>query len=88
MAIRVSTGQTTMISALFARGQTTQIKKIVVGRPISSAAVSAISIDTLVGVNTSGKTQGALLVYNATTNNFETATTLNDINQVVDGGTY
>ena len=54
----------------------------------TSAAVAAVSIDTLVGVNTSGKTQGALLVYNATTNNFETSTTLNDINQVVDGGTY
>jgi len=88
MAIRVGTGQTTQVKAVRAAGSTTVVKKIIVGRPIAIASSGTTSINSLIGVNTSGRSQGALLVYNAVTSDFEVTTTLDDINQTIDGGTF
>lgn len=86
MAIRVGTGQTTQVKAVRAAGRTTKVERIVVGRPIGVASSGTVSIDTLVGVDTSAKSQGAVLVY---LGGVLTATnTIDDPGTIIDGGTY
>jgi hypothetical protein len=67
-------------------GQTTQVKKIVVGRPVRNVGSGAVTIDTLYGVDTSGKVDGSVLVYNASTLNFEATVYLEK--QDINGGNY
>ena len=45
-------------------GQTTQVKKVVIGRPVRTVTSGAFSITNLAGVDLTGVTDGSLLVYN------------------------
>jgi len=67
-------------------GQTTQVKKIVVGRPVRNVSSGTVTIDSLLGVDTSGKVDGSVLVYNASTLNFEATVYLEK--QDINGGNY
>jgi hypothetical protein len=86
MAIRVGTGQTTQVKAVRAAGRTTRVERIVVGRPIGVASSGTVSIDTLVGVDTTFKAQGALLVYEGGV--LSATNTLDDPNTIIDGGSF
>ena len=68
------------------RGKT-QVKKVVVGKPVRRINVApTANIDNLTGVDTSGKVNGSVLVYNSTSGNFEALLTLQE--QEVNGGQY
>lgn len=67
------------------RGKT-KVKRVVVGKPIRRINTTQGNINNLAGVDTSGVTDGAILVYNESTENFEATSTLN--NQEVNGGQY
>lgn len=86
MAIRIGTGQTTQVKTIRGVGQTTQVKKVTVGRPVRNVASGSTSIHNLLGVDTSGRVDGSLLVYNASTTNFEATAELTK--QDINGGNY
>lgn len=65
---------------------TTKVKRVVVGKPIRRINTSQGNINNLGGVDTSGKVDGSVLVYNASSGNFEAVAELN--NQEVNGGQY
>jgi len=67
------------------RGKT-KVKRVVVGKPIRRINPTTGSIDTLGGVDTSGKENGSVLVYNSTSEKFEATKTLEE--QEVNGGQY
>jgi len=67
------------------RGKT-QVKKVVVGKPVRRINTASANIDNLTGVDTSGKVNGSVLVYNSTSGNFEALLTLQE--QEVNGGQY
>ena len=73
------------VTKIVARDRTV-VKKVVVGRPIRRVNEKEGSIDLLQGVDTSGKTDGSVLVYNGTSENFEATLTLEK--QIVNGGLY
>lgn len=74
-----------MVSTVSTRNAT-KVKRIVVGKPIRRIQTTTGDIDNLAGVNTQGKVDGSILVYNSSTEDFEATTTLE--NQEVDGGQY
>lgn len=74
-----------MVSTVSTRNAT-KVKRIVVGKPIRRIQTTTGNIDNLAGVSTQGKVDGSLLVYNATSEDFEATTTLDK--QEVDGGQY
>jgi hypothetical protein len=86
MAIKVGTGQTTQIKTVRGVGQTTQVKKVVVGRPVRNVSSGSTSINNLLGVDTSGKQDGSVLVYSAASGNFEATIELKK--QDIDGGGF
>jgi len=52
-------------------GNVTRVEKVVVGTPISTVVIGPYAdIDNIVGVDTSGKTDGAALVYDSDSGNF------------------
>lgn len=67
------------------RGRT-QVKKVVVGKPIRRINTQTTTIDNISGIDTSGKVDGSLLVYNSSSGNFEASTTLEE--QEINGGQY
>lgn len=68
-------------------GATTQVKKVVVGTPVRRVSGGAsTSINNLAGINTRGAEQGDVLVYNATTTNWEATKKLEEQN--INGGSY
>lgn len=86
MAIKVSTGQTTKVKTVRGVGQTTQVKKVVVGRPVKNVSSGTTSINNLLGVDTSGKIDGSVLVYSTASGNFEATIELKK--QDIDGGGF
>lgn len=66
----------------------TVVKKIVVGRPIRrvSGSGGSANIDSIIGVDTSGKTNGSLLVYNSSSTLWEANNNLEE--QIINGGQY
>lgn len=74
-----------MAVTVSSRGRT-KVKRVVVGKPIRRINTSQGNINNLNGVDTSGVVDGATLVYNAATGNFEATAELN--NQEVNGGQY
>lgn len=66
--------------------QRTIVKQITVGRPVRRVAGGTVSIDTLQDVDTSGKVNGSVLVYNSTTGKWTATLDLQDQN--INGGTY
>lgn len=67
------------------RGKT-KVKRVVVGKPIRRINTTTGNINNLGGVDTSAVVDGATLVYNGSSGNFEATTELN--NQEVNGGQY
>jgi hypothetical protein len=65
---------------------TTKVKRVVVGKPIRRVLSTTGNINNIGGVDTSNVTDGAVLVYSATSGNFEATAELN--NQEVNGGQY
>jgi hypothetical protein len=86
MAIKVGTGQTTQIKTVRGVGQTTQVKKVVVGRPVRNVSSGSTSINNLLGVDTSGRQDGSVLVYSTSSGNFEA--TIELTKQDIDGGGF
>lgn len=64
----------------------TQVKKVVVGRPVRRIREASGSILDLNNVDLSNLQDGSVLVYNQSTTNFES--TLNLEKQDVNGGNY
>jgi len=67
-------------------GNTTIIKKIVVGTPVRRVSEAALDLNNLAGVNTSSRVNGSVLVYNSTSTLWES--TLNLEQQNINGGSY
>ena len=67
------------------RGRT-KVKRVVVGKPVKRIKTQTASIDNLEGVDTTGKEQGSILIYNAQSGNFEASRNLDD--QDLNGGNY
>lgn len=86
MAIRVGTGQTTQVKTVRGVGQTTQVRKVVVGRPVRNVSSGATNINNLLGVDTSGRVDGAILQFDAATGKFVANAELTK--QDINGGNY
>jgi hypothetical protein len=67
-------------------GNTTIIKKIVVGTPVRRVSEAALDLNNLAGVDTSSRVNGSVLVYNSTSTLWES--TLNLEQQNINGGSY
>ena len=57
-----------------------------VGRPIKNIQTASGDINNLIGINTSNKENGSVLVYNDDTQNFEATKNLE--NQFINGGNF
>jgi|GEM_PF-2314544 len=67
-------------------GNTTIIKRIVVGTPVRRVSEAALDLNNLAGVDTSSRVNGSVLVYNSTSTLWES--TLNLEQQNINGGSY
>jgi hypothetical protein len=67
-------------------GNTTIIKKIVIGTPVRRVSEAALDLNNLAGVDTSSRVNGSVLVYNSTSTLWES--TLNLEQQNINGGSY
>lgn len=67
---------------------TTLVKKVVVGRPIRrvSGSGGSVSVDNIIGIDTSGKSDGSLLIYNTSSSLWEASKDLEE--QIINGGQY
>lgn len=74
MAIRVSS-----------RG-TTQVKRVTVGRPVRRVAEQLIALSAIEGIDITNSANGSILVYNASSTNYEATTELDE--QTINGGQY
>ena len=86
MAIKVGTGNTTQVKTVRGIGQTTQVKKVVVGRPVRNVSSGSTNINNLLGVDTSGRVDGAILQYDAASGKFIANAELTK--QDINGGNY
>jgi hypothetical protein len=75
-----------MSSITISPGNTTLIKRIVVGTPVRRVNEAQGNINELTGIDTSGKVNGSVLVYNATNSLWEA--TLDLEQQNVNGGSF
>ena len=75
-----------MSSITVSPGNTTLIKKIVIGTPVRNVTEATSNINQLNGINTSGKVNGSVLVYNASNSLWEA--TLDLEQQNVNGGSF
>lgn len=67
-------------------GNTTIVKRIVVGRPVRRIVEDTGNINLLNGVDTTSKVNGSVLVYNATSGDWEATLDLEEQN--INGGSY
>ena len=67
-------------------GNTTIVKKIVIGTPVRRVSEAALNINNLDGISTSSRVNGSVLVYNSTNSLWES--TLNLEQQNINGGSY
>lgn len=67
-------------------GRRPTVSRVSVGTPIRRILQTGPNIDNIVGIDTSGKQLGSVLVYNNVTENFEA--TLNLEEQNINGGQY
>lgn len=74
MAVTVST-----------RGRT-QVKRVVVGKPVRRINTQTVTIDNIQGISTAGAEDGSLLIYNESSQQFEALKLLD--NQEINGGQY
>lgn len=75
-----------MSSITISPGNTTLIKRIVVGTPVRRVNEASADINQLTGIDTSGKVNGSVLVYNASNSLWEA--TLDLEQQNVNGGSF
>jgi hypothetical protein len=67
-------------------GNTTIVKRIVIGTPVRRVSEAALDLNNLAGVDTSSRVNGSVLVYNSTSTLWES--TLNLEQQNINGGSY
>lgn len=67
------------------RGRT-QVKKVVVGKPIRRIDTQLTTIDNIEGLDVAGRADGDVLVYNESSQNFEAKKLLDK--QEINGGQY
>ena len=86
--ITIVSGESTVKATV--REQQTTVKTITVGTPIRRVSRSGGDIDLgdLNGITTVGSTDGAMLVYNGTTQEYEPKTDLINENTVFNGGNF
>ena len=84
--VRVITSGTTRVQSVVASGNTTQVKKVVVGTPVRRVTSGGFSINNIGGVNTAGAVTGSLLIYNTTSDKWEASLNLQEQN--INGGSY
>lgn len=65
---------------------TTKVRRVTVGKPVKRIDPAKVDVDNIIGIDTSGKTDGSVLVYNTSSDNFESTLTLDK--QLVNGGQY
>lgn len=66
----------------------TLVKRVVVGTPVRRVNNPPINLGAIAGVDLTGVSDGALLVYSATSNNFEAKTNIDNPNTDLNGGTF
>ena len=89
MAIRVTTGQSTVRAVV--TGSQTTVKKVTVGTPVKiirRIASSDFEFGSLNGIDLTGVTDGAILVYNSATENFESKVDITNTNTTFNGGNF
>lgn len=67
-------------------GNNTKVKKVVVGTPVRRVTAGAFVIDEVGGVDTTGATDGSMLIYNSTTGLWTASLDLEKQN--INGGSY
>ena len=84
----VTVGETTTVVKKVVGETVTLVKKIVVGRPIRrvSGSGGSTNINDIIGIDTSGATNGSLLIYNSGTTIWEANKTIEE--QIINGGQY
>ena len=65
---------------------TTQVRSVTIGTPVSRVTRASQNINNLAGVDVSNLNNGSVLVYNSSSSNWESTTTLE--NQNISGGQY
>lgn len=86
MSITLKPEGTTQVASVAVKGKT-QVKRVVVGRPIRRVDTQKVGdIAEITGINVTGSVQGSVLVYNASTGDYEAALLLEE--QEVNGGQY
>lgn len=75
-----------MSSITVSPGNTTLVKKIVIGTPVRNVTEASVNINQLTGIDTSDKVNGSVLVYNASNSLWEA--TLDLEQQNVNGGSF
>lgn len=74
---------------LIQSGTNTRVLKIVVGSPVRTAVIATdADIDEIIGVNTSGALDGAILVYNDSSGEWEAVNNYSFEDSVIDGKVY
>ena len=84
MAITVGTGIN--IKKVVAVGSTTQVKKVIIGTPVKRVTSGGFNVDNIDGVDTSGATNGSMLLYNSATSTWVASIDLEEQN--INGGSY
>jgi hypothetical protein len=85
MAVDVTTGRGKTTTEIRITGKT-KVRSVRVGRPINQIDPVTGSIFNISGVDTTQKEDGSVLVYNATSENFEATKTLQK--QFINGGNF
>jgi len=85
MTLDVTTGRGKTVTELKVTGRT-KVHSVKVGRPVANVQTSSGDVNALLGVDTSGKQDGSVLVYNASSENFEATKTLEK--QFINGGNF
>lgn len=88
MSVQLNNSSDPTVTKIVTSDENTIVTRVVVGTPIRrvSGSSSGVSVDNISGINTSGKTDGSVLVYSSSSGDFESTTTLEKQN--VDGGSY
>ena len=86
MSITLKPEGTTQVASVAVKGST-QVKRVVVGTPIRRVNTARVGdISEISGINTTGSVQGSILIYNATSGDYEAKLLLEE--QEVNGGQY
>lgn len=73
-------------NVLVTTGNTTIVKKVVLGRPVRRVQEQRLDFEEIRGLDLTGKTNGSVLVYNSTSELWEA--TLDLEQQNINGGSY